>query len=149
MYSDYRYVNSEHTILIVASYWLNRSNAGAFNDDLINTFDQTDNWGSGADFYHQSYSSTVQYVVCQEYSHSTRAGVFGTENNYSVTGHTGYGSMQLNYHKGEYLSSLGDSLIGGYWYGADQHHLPNGGGLFHFWHYNATTAFYAFGSLSR
>lgn len=48
VYSDYHYVNSGHNIFIVASYWLNGSNAGIFNDDLINTYDQTNNWGSHA-----------------------------------------------------------------------------------------------------
>ena len=88
-------------------------------------------------------------MVCQEYSHSTRAGIFGTENNYSVTRHTGYGSMQLNYHEGGYLSSHGNTMFGGYWHGADGLHLIPCTGLFYLWHGNNTNSFDIFGSLSH
>ena len=99
--------------------------------------------------YHQPYSSAEQYVVCQEYSHSTRAGIFGTENNYKVTRHTGYGSMQLNYHEGANLSSLGNTLFGGYWIGNYANNVRDGLGLFYLWHHNDINRFSYFGSLSQ
>ena len=88
-------------------------------------------------------------MVCQEYHHSTRAGIFGTENNYSVTRHTGYGYLQLNYHEGENLSPLGDTLFGSIWVGADLlSHAPCAG-LFYLWHSGVHTSHVLFGSLSQ
>ena len=88
-------------------------------------------------------------MVCQEYSHSTRAGIFGTENNYEVTRHTEYGSMQLNYHEGEYLSSGGITMFGGRGAGVDTDNLPNGAGLFHIWHRSNLLTLGLIGSLSQ
>ena len=45
--------------------------------------------------------------------------------------------MQLNYHEGENLSSLGDTLSGGCWNGADQLMQISSAGLFY---YGITTA---------
>ena len=57
--------------------------------------------------------------------------------------------MQLNYHEGEYLSSLGNTLFGGYWNGTDVHNVRNGSGLFYLWHRNDTDSIIYFGSLSQ
>lgn len=39
--------------------------------------------------------------------------------------------MQLNYHEGEYLSFLGDTMFGGYWEGADASNPVSSAGLFY------------------
>ena len=76
-------------------------------------------------------------------------GIFATEvdpiSNYNYR----YGSMQLNYHEGEYLSSLGNTMFGGYWNSTDVYNICNGSGLFYLWHRNDTDSIIYFGSLSQ
>lgn len=57
--------------------------------------------------------------------------------------------MQLNYHEGEYLSSHGNTMFGGFWLGIEAFFLFNGIGLFYLWHHNDHDSFYCFGSLSQ
>ena len=57
--------------------------------------------------------------------------------------------MQLNYHEGEYLSSLGNTLFGGFWNGTDRGNFRNGIGLFYLWHHNHVDNFELFCSLSQ
>lgn len=87
--------------------------------------------------------------MCEDFTQSTMAGIFATEVDPIKNYFSRYCSMQLNYHEGEYLSSLGDTLFGGYWNDADVGGIHDGGGLFYLWHNNDTTTHVFFGSLSQ
>ena len=58
--------------------------------------------------------------------------------------------MQLNYHEGEYLSSLGNTMFGGNCEGADDREIGyRAVGLFYLWHHNSSNSVSLFGSLSQ
>ena len=57
--------------------------------------------------------------------------------------------MQLDYHEGEYLSSLGNTMFGGAWTGTDSYKFYRGVGLIYLWHSDNTDVHGAFSSLSQ
>ena len=99
--------------------------------------------------YHDVHSFAHGYFVCDDFTLSTMSGIFATEVDPARNYDSRYGSMQLNYHEGEYLSSLGNTMFGGAWTGTDSYKIYKGVGLIYLWHSDNTDVHGAFSSLSQ